>query len=120
MRSQAVTQRMASQAELANSHFDAVQIHCVYIPDESLLMWDDKSTESVDTFPNAHLQQFNRSIRASVEQCVTHFTALFADVDPEVQENRLRLKCESQQGADLCAVCVKIVVASELSTSLVN
>jgi Ca2+-binding EF-hand superfamily protein len=77
---------------------------CIEMHDGSLLMWDNKSTESNYTFPNSHLKQFKRYIRDSIEKRVTCFMVIVPEVDEVAEENCLRLKFESQQDADVCIV----------------
>ncbi|AWV90190.1 hypothetical protein [Bradymonas sediminis] len=77
---------------------------CIEMPDGSLLMWDNKSTENIYTFPNSHLKQFKRYIRDSIEKRVTCFMVIVPEVDDIAEENCLRLKFESQQDADVCVI----------------
>lgn len=80
---------------------------CIEMPDGSLLMWDNKSTETLYTFPNSHLKQFKRYIRDSVEKRVTCFMVIVPEFDVVAEENCLRLKYESQQDTDICIVAAE-------------
>lgn len=77
--------------------------------DETLFMWDNKSSADVYTFPNTHLRQFKRYIRDSVERRVGCFMIIVPDIDESAEANCIRLKHESQHDAD-----VAIITAEDL------
>ena len=83
---------------------------CLEMSDGTLMMWDNKSTESTYTFPNSHVRQFKRYIRDSIEKRVNCFIIIVPDVAEEAENNCLKLKYESQKhDSD-----VAIITASDL------
>lgn len=82
---------------------------CVRMPDDSLLMWDNKSKEGIYTFPNSHLRQFRRYIRDAAER-VNCFLIVVPAYAEEAETNCLKLKHESgEHDSD-----VPIVAAEDL------
>ncbi|MFP4600238.1 MAG: hypothetical protein ACLFVJ_18430 [Persicimonas sp.] len=74
------------------------------LSDDTLLMWDNKSTESVYTFPNSHLRQFKRYIRDSIDKRVNCFMIIVPEIDDVAEDNCLKLKFESQHDTDVCII----------------
>lgn len=70
---------------------------------DDLLMWDNKSKESVYEFPPAHLRQFKRYVRDADER-VSCFLIIVPEVDPSCEENALRLKVESGKDTDVALI----------------
>lgn len=82
----------------------------VEMDDGTLMMWDNKSTESAYTFPNSHVTQFKRYIRDTIDKRVNCFMVIVPDVDEEAAETKcLKLKYESQHDSD-----VGIITAEDL------
>ncbi|RAL20109.1 hypothetical protein DL240_18540 [Lujinxingia litoralis] len=77
---------------------------CVMMPDGGQLFWDNKSTESVYTFPNNHLRQFKRYLRDTLEPRVNCFLIIVPSVSPDAEENCLKLKFETQHNADVAVI----------------
>lgn len=77
---------------------------CVMMADGGQLYWDNKSQESVYTFPNNHLKQFKRYLRDTLEPRVNCFLIVVPSVDPVAEENCLKLKFETQHNADTAII----------------
>jgi len=74
-----------------------------------LLMWDNKSKESVYTFPPSHLRQFKRYIRDSRDR-VSCFLVVVPEVTEEAGRMAARLKVESGTDTDVALITAEDLV----------
>ncbi|WP_423927074.1 SAP domain-containing protein [Candidatus Palauibacter sp.] len=74
-----------------------------------LLLWDNKSKETVYTFPPSHLRQFKRYIR-DAEKRVSCFLIIVPSVADEALANALRLKSESGSDTDVALIAAEDLV----------
>lgn len=74
-----------------------------------LLLWDNKSKETVYSFPPSHLRQFKRYIRDS-ENRVSCFLIIVPSVDDGALANALRLKSESRSDTDVALIAAEDLV----------
>ncbi len=77
-------------------------------PGGDLLMWDNKSKESVYSFPNSHVRQFKRYIRDS-DRRVSCFLVIVPEIDAAAATVAARLKVESRTDTD-----VSLITAEDL------
>jgi hypothetical protein len=68
-----------------------------------ILMWDNKSKETVYSFPPSHLKQFKRYIRDS-EKRVACFLIIVPEVASEAAHMAARLKIESGSDTDVALI----------------
>jgi len=68
-----------------------------------LLMWDNKSKESIYDFPESHFKQFKRYIRDSIER-VSCFLIIVPEIGDNVELKAQRLKVESNKDADIALI----------------
>jgi len=68
-----------------------------------LLLWDNKSKESVYTFPKAHREQFMRYIRIAPRR-VSVFLVIVPEVSDEAALEAIRLKNESPSDTDVAII----------------
>ena len=73
-----------------------------------LVMWDNKSKETVYDFPESHIKQFKRYIRDSLDR-VSCFLVIVPEIGAGAAMSALRLKAESGRDTD-----VALVTASDL------
>jgi hypothetical protein len=74
-----------------------------------LIMWDNKSTEKIYTFPDSHIRQFKRYIRDSAER-VSCFMVIVADAAENVEFKAQRLKVESKKDTDVAIISAENLV----------
>lgn len=74
-----------------------------------LFMWDNKSKESVYTFPPAHLQQFKRYIRDAHDR-VSCFLVIVPEIGEGAEMNAARLKVESGTDTDVALITAEDLV----------
>ena len=74
-----------------------------------VLLWDNKSKETVYTFPPSHLRQFKRYIR-DAEQRVSCFLIIVPAVADEARANAHRLKSESGSDTDVALITAEDLV----------
>lgn len=74
-----------------------------------VLMWDNKSKESVYTFPTSHVTQFKRYIRDS-DRRVSCFVVIVPDVAEEAAQKAARLKVESKTDTDVAVISAEDLV----------
>ena len=72
-------------------------------PGGDLLMWDNKSKESVYSFPNSHVRQFKRYIRDS-DRRVSCFLVIVPEIDAAAATVAARLKVESRTDTDVALI----------------
>lgn len=68
-----------------------------------VLMWDNKSKETVYTFPRSHVKQFKRYIRDS-DRRVSCFLVIVPEVTEEAGKVAARLKVESRTDTDVALI----------------
>jgi hypothetical protein len=66
-------------------------------------MWDNKSKESVYTFPPSHLRQFKRYIRDAPDR-VSCFLIIVPAIADSAAQNAARLKVESGRDTDVALI----------------
>ena len=76
---------------------------------KDLLMWDNKSKESVYDFPAAHVKQFKRYIRDSQER-VSCFLIIVPDIGDNAEMTAQRLKVESGSDTDVALITAENLV----------
>ncbi len=81
----------------------------VFGKNKELLLWDNKSKETVYSFPPSHLRQFKRYIRDS-EKRVSCFLIIAPSVDDDALGNALRLKSESGSDTDVALIAAEDLV----------
>ena len=69
----------------------------------NLLMWDNKSKETVYNFPESHIKQFKRYIRDSVER-VSCFLIIVPEIGENIEFKAQRLKAESNKDTDVAII----------------
>lgn len=74
-----------------------------------LFMWDNKSKESVYTFPPAHQKQFKRYIRDSHDR-VSCFLVIVPEIGEGAEMNAARLKVESGTDTDVALITAEDLV----------
>jgi len=74
-----------------------------------LLMWDNKSKESVYTLPPSHQRQFKRYIRDSKDR-VSCFLIIVPEVAEEAAGNAAKLKVESGTDTDVALITAEDLV----------
>lgn len=74
-----------------------------------LLLWDNKSRETVYSFPPSHLRQFKRYIRDS-EKRVSCFLIIVPSVADDSVANALRLKSTSGSDTDVALITAEDLV----------
>ncbi|WP_425153895.1 hypothetical protein [Candidatus Palauibacter sp.] len=74
-----------------------------------LLLWDNKSKETVYAFPPSHLRQFKRYIR-DAEKRVSCFLIIVPAVADEALANALRLKSECGSDTDVALISAEDLV----------
>ena len=68
-----------------------------------LLMWDNKSKESIYDFPESHFKQFKRYIRDSLKR-VSCFLIIVSEIGDSVELKAQRLKVESNKDTDIALI----------------
>jgi len=68
-----------------------------------LLMWDNKSKESIYDFPESHFKQFKRYIRDSLKR-VSCFLIIVPEIGDNVELKAQRLKVESNKDTDIALI----------------
>ncbi|MYA34799.1 MAG: hypothetical protein F4164_01345 [Gemmatimonadales bacterium] len=76
---------------------------------KELLLWDNKSKETVYTFPPSHLRQFKRYIR-DAEERVSCFLIIVPAVADEAMANAFRLKSECGSDTDVALISAEDLV----------
>ena len=76
---------------------------------KELLLWDNKSKETVYTFPPSHLRQFKRYIR-DAENRVSCFLIIIPAVADEAVANAFRLKSECGSDTDVALITAEDLV----------
>jgi hypothetical protein len=74
-----------------------------------ILMWDNKSKETVYSLPPSHLRQFKRYIRDSPIR-VACFLIIAPEVDPAAAQAAARLKIESGTDTDVALIAAEDLV----------
>jgi hypothetical protein len=74
-----------------------------------LFMWDNKSKESVYTFPPAHMRQFKRYIRDAHDR-VSCFLVIVPEIADGAELNAARLKVESGTDTDVALITAEDLV----------
>lgn len=74
-----------------------------------LFMWDNKSKESIYTFPPAHLRQFKRYIRDAHDR-VSCFLVIVPEIDDAAAMSAARLKVESGTDTDVALITAEDLV----------
>lgn len=75
----------------------------------ALFMWDNKSKETVYSFPPSHLRQFKRYIRDAPER-VSCFLVIVPEVGEGAEQNAARLKVESGTDTDIALITAEDLV----------
>ena len=66
-------------------------------------MWDNKSKESVYSFPPSHMKQFKRYIRDAPDR-VSCFLVIVPEIAEGAESNAARLKVESGTDTDIALI----------------
>jgi hypothetical protein len=74
-----------------------------------LFMWDNKSKESVYTFPPAHLRQFKRYVREAHDR-VSCFLVIVPEIGDGAEMSAARLKVESGTDTDVALITAEDLV----------
>lgn len=76
----------------------------VYLEDKNeVLMWDNKSKEGEYTFPDSHVNQFNKYIRKS-DIRVTTFLVITSDINDDASKRAIELKARSKYDTDVALI----------------